>query len=326
MKGFGSARGSRWLAALGTTLVAAACSGSDAGDADPEPPTGSATAVESPDSTAGPSSGGSPDVFVATLTTTGGELRLGTPSNRTSRQGYDNQPQFTPDGALLLFTAEEGGNTDIRAVPAAGGEMRRITDSAPESEYSAVPIPGRATFAAVRVEADSAQRLWEFDLDGTAVGPLFPDLQPVGYHAWSDSATVVMFVLGDPPTLQVGDVRSGRTTVADSAIGRSIQRIPGGPEVSYHRVRESGSMILALDPGSGEVRELIEPVEGGQDHAWTPDGTLLMGAGSTLHAARPDRDRSWTPIADLSDVGGDVSRLAVSPDGQLLALVMVPRP
>lgn len=265
-----------------------------------------------------------PDVFVAALSVTPEGVRVGEPVNRSQRAGYDNQPQFTTDGLTLLFTSEEGGNTDIRAITLEGGDPRRITSTAPESEYSAVPIPGRTTFAAVRVEADSTQRLWEFDRDGTAVGPVFEDLAPVGYHAWSDSNTAVMFVLGDPPTLRVGNSASGQVRVVDTGIGRSIQRIPPGSEISYQRVRESGSMIMALDPQSGNVRELIEPVDGGQDHAWTPDGHLLMGSGSTLYAGRPDEDRGWEPVADLSAWGTELSRLAVSPDGRLLALVMIP--
>lgn len=251
-------------------------------------------------------------------------IQVGQPLNRTRRPGYDSQPQFTRDGMTLLVTARDAGNTDIVGIPVRGGEARKITDTAPESEYSAIPIPGRNTLAAVRVEADSAQRLWEFDMDGNAVGVLLEDVAPVGYHAWADESTVVMFVLGDPPTLQIADLSTGTVRQLDSGIGRSIQKIPGGGEISYHRIRDEGSWIMALDPTSGAVRKLLAPVEGSQDHVWVPGGYLLMGSGSSLFSVQPNGTGSWTEVADLGQWGQDISRLAVSPDGRNLAVVMIP--
>ena len=299
---------------LGSAVLLASCGV----EADPAPSQTGASGATIP-------AGAAPDVFVASLAETpDGSISVGTPVNRSSRPGYDNQPHFTPDGTGIWFTVQDGDDTDIHWIDLESGDVLPVTSSAPESEYSAAPIPGRATFAAVRVEADSAQRLWEFEADGTALAPLLPDLHPVGYHGWADERTVVMFVLGDPPTLQVANMGTGEVRTADEGIGRSIQRIPGTATVSYERVREDERWIMAFDPATDESRPLVQPLDGAQDHAWTPAGTLLMGQGSVLHAVRPSPDgvAAWEAVADLSAHGGTITRLAVSPDGHWLALVM----
>lgn len=63
--------------------------------------------------------------------------------------------------------------------------------------------------------------------------------------------------------------------------------------------------------------------EGGDFHAWTPDGVLLATVGSRAFAWR---EGSWQEIVDLSQQGLMLNRLAVSPDGTRLALVAEPIP
>jgi hypothetical protein len=65
----------------------------------------------------------------------------------------------------------------------------------------------------------------------------------------------------------------------------------------------------------------VESAEG--DYTWTPDGAILMSNGKELMRWK---ESEWTRFADLAALGlTGASRLAVSPDGQWLALV-VPEP
>jgi hypothetical protein len=53
-----------------------------------------------------------------------------------------------------------------------------------------------------------------------------------------------------------------------------------------------------------------------------PDGTLLMSAGTRVFAWRTG-DTSWREVYDVKPYRlGNVSRLAVSPDGRALAFVV----
>ncbi len=293
-------------------LILAGCGGDDARGA---PGSESAVVVtQAPPGT---------DIWLATLTHgANGELGIEGATNVTRRPGYDNQPYFLPDGSAFLYTViDEAGQADIWRYDLASGESRQVTRTAPESEYSPTPMTGMGGFSAVRVEADSAQRLWHFDADGTSPVVLFRDIEPVGYHAWANDTTAVLYVLGDPPTLHVARLGGGAEAPAARDVGRSLQRIPGGNDVSYvQRRSDGGTEIRRLHPGTGTSELLIAGVQGGDFHAWTPDGMLLQAHEGRVYGWRPGA-AEWSQVADLSSSGIRISRIAVSPDGSRIALV-----
>jgi hypothetical protein len=264
------------------------------------------------------------DILLADLTWTDDGPRIGTPTNLTQRVDYDNQPHFVPDGSGLWYTANDpqSGQSDIWRYDFDTGMVARITASAPESEYSATPLPDGNGISTIRVEADSAQRLWRFDADGANPDVVLPGVAPVGYHAWADDNTLIMFVLGRPATLQRGDVRTGRAEILAEDIGRSIWRIPGTNDVSYVQNHDDGTATIMRLPGDGGPAEPVdESVEGGEYHAWAPNGTLFTASGSVVYAQRPGADAAWKPVGDFGDLHLSISRLAVSPDATQIAMV-----
>ena len=265
------------------------------------------------------------DVFLATLTTSAdGAITLGALENVTNRAGYDNQPFFTPDGSGIWYTVidDHSGQADIWRYDLVSQRVTQVIASAPESEYSATPLPDGSGISVIRVEADSLQRLWRFDLDGGNPSVLLPDLAPVGYHKWVDNETVVMFVLGRPATLRIGNIGTGTVEIVGENVGRSIHNIPGSDAISFVQRFDDGlSGIMWLDPSTGVTELLAETIEGGDYHAWTPSGTLLQGHESKLYAWMREPDQSWVEIADFSEMGISISRLAVSPDGSHIAIV-----
>ena len=122
------------------------------------------------------------DIFLAPLsiTSTDGRPVIGKPVNVTNRPGYDNQPAFTPDSKGVLFTSiheDGGGQSDIYRYDLGTKAITRVT-STPESEYSATIMPGGQRFSVIRVERDSAQRLWSFAMDGSDPQQHVPTLRP----------------------------------------------------------------------------------------------------------------------------------------------------
>jgi len=264
------------------------------------------------------------DIWLARLRRgTDGSLAVLDPINVTRRPGYDNQPSFLPDGSAFRYTVvDASGQADIWVHEIASRASRPITSTAPESEYSATPLPSGAGFSAIRVEADSTQRLWRFDADGGDGAVLFPDVAPVGYHAWADDGTAVLYVLGQPATLRVARVGSPGAAIVATDVGRGIQRIPGSAAVSYvQRLGEGATEIHRLDPRSGSSEPIAPGVQGGDFHAWTPDGMLLQAHEGKLFAFRPGTSAAWEVVADLSALGIRLSRIAVSLDGTWIALV-----
>nr|MBX2822205.1 hypothetical protein [Rhodothermaceae bacterium] len=176
------------------------------------------------------------------------------PLNLTNRDGYDNQPFFSPDGDYLLYTSQRGEQTDIYRVSVPDLRIEQVTDT-PESEYSPTVTPDRAGFSVIRVESDGAQRLWRFDRDGNNPKLLFEDIKPVGYHAWANDNQVAMFILGEPPTLQIGSLNEGKAYIAEGSIGRSLHQVPGTNHISFFlNESESHWQIRSLDPSSGTVQ------------------------------------------------------------------------
>lgn len=266
---------------------------------------------------------GATDLFLVRLHETGGRLTADSVVRLTERDGYDNQPQFLPDGTALLYTSIDAtGQADIHRLDLRTRTSTNLTNTAPESEYSATLMPGGARMSVIRVEADSTQRLWSFRLDGSDPRLVLERVAPVGYQAWIDADRIAVFVLGDPATLQLADVRVGEARVLASNIGRSLNAVPGRRAVTFvHREDGPPGRITEYDAGTGTMRTLVRALPGNEYHAWTPTGTLVSAAGSVLYQWRPG-DADWTPVADLSASGvSGISRLTVSPDGRLLAFV-----
>ena len=266
------------------------------------------------------------DIYVGRLSLSGGRLAVTGLKNATNRDGYDNQPSFGPSGTFFLYTSgRSGGQTDIFRYDIAGGTSRPITRT-PESEYSPTMMPGGASFSVIRVEADSAQRLWSFGMDGRNATLLLEDIMPVGYHAWGDDRTLALFVLGSPPTLQLADANTGRADVIEERIGRSLHRIPGQRAISFvHKVAEDEWWIKRLDLRTQEVTPLVQTLTGSEDYAWTPGGIIVMGRGSVLFQWDGGA-AAWSEVADLSSQGvEEITRIAVSPAADWIAIVGVRR-
>lgn len=261
------------------------------------------------------------DVFLGRLAVEGAAAAVSDWTNVTARSGYDNQPGFAPDSRTLLYTSQRQGQTDIYRYDLQSGETSAVTRT-PESEYSPTVMPGGERFSTIRVEADSTQRLWSFDLSGDDPRLVFEDIAPVGYHAWLGDGLAALFVLGAPPTLHLADAGSGTSRVLAHDVGRSLHRVPDRTAVSYLHRDGGGARIRALDPETGGARDLARPVEGAEDYAWTPGGLLLMGSGSRLYVLDPLTDGTWRLVGDLKEAGiRDITRIAVSPDGSRIAVV-----
>jgi WD40-like Beta Propeller Repeat len=247
-------------------------------------------------------------------------------SNVTHRPGYDNQPFW--DGASMLFSSVRDGQADIYRF--AGDTVARVT-STPESEYSPALTPDGNAISVVRVERDSTQRLWRFPLAGGQPTVILPNLKPVGYYAWLDTAAIALYVLGNPDTLEIADVHSGRASVVTTDIGRSLQRVPGSTRVSFVRRENDRWVLKTASAGQGgngdfDVTTVATLPDGAEYVAWRSSTELYTASGSRLYRLRLPA-RNWEEIADLARNGlSRITRLSVSPDGRSLAIVAEDRP
>ena len=133
-------------------------------------------------------------------------------------------------------------------------------------------------------------------------------------------------MLGQPATLQIADLRTGQATPVASDIGRGVQRIPGRAAISFvQKGADSVWTVTELDVATRHTRPLVRALPGVDQYAWTPDGVLLMAKGTKLYEWRAGTT-DLREVADFSTQGlTNITRLAVSPRGDRLALVAADR-
>ncbi|MDO8679759.1 MAG: hypothetical protein Q7R30_14615 [Acidobacteriota bacterium] len=270
------------------------------------------------------------DIYLVPLSGGVASMKTAKPAPVSVAPGYDNQPMFNLAGTRILFAANhDGKQTDVFVFDRAGGRVSQLTQT-PENENSPTVLPagiGEAGgFSVVQTEPDRTQRLWRFNAQGKNPQLVLADIKPVGYHAWVDADHLALFVLGQPATLQLARVSTGKADVAASNIGRSLHRIPATRMVSFVEREASGEYwIKSIDIDSKKIDPLVKTVEGSsdRDYAWMPDGkTVLMSAGTKVWSWTRGGP-GWTEVFDAaSHKLGNVSRLNVSPKGDAVAIVV----
>jgi hypothetical protein len=245
----------------------------------------------------------STDIYELSFDGTLAGLKNATVAAVAIERGYDNQPFYTTDGAAILFTANrDGKQMDIYEFDRRTRAVRRLV-STPEGEYSPTMTPDGQGFSVIRVEADSTQRLWRFDRNGSNPRLVLADIKPVGYHAWIDDDQLALFVLGQPATLQHARVSTGKATIVAQNIGRSVQRIPNTTMISFvHREAaptDAAAMkgaattmwVKQFDAATGAVTPVMRAPAGDEPYtAWMRrGGSRAAPAVSDANGGRPRR-------------------------------------
>ncbi len=259
----------------------------------------------------------STEVFLFDLSSNG----LNNAINISYNEGYDNQPSFWPDGKSVLYARTVDGQTEIARYVIDSEKTEIITNTSQGSEYSPIPIPGTSDISSVRLDTTGLQLLYRYNLKGIPE-VLVPDLK-IGYHAWISDTEIVTFVLGDPSTMQIINTPTGNARIVNENIGRSLHRIPNSTATSYVDKSTDRWLIKSMDLITGKTDEITTVIGGSEDYCWTPDGKLLMGFKSTIYMLNDIE--GWLPFSSLAEkfgIEGTISRMAVSPNGRKIAVVV----
>ena len=205
-----------------------------------------------------------PEIYLMSLSIKGSAVTVGVPQNITMREGYDNQPMFSPDGKHIYFTSVRADSqADIYRYDIAGKTTTRVTTTAPESEYSATVMPDRKAVSVIRVEKDSAQRLWRVPIGAGDSRVIYRDIKPVGYHTWLDANHAALFVLGSPNALVLVSLSSRPGVDADRG--------------AHDARRQAGIHHAARD---GPTRHGLHRVDRRKRHRWDGIEAPEMDAGN----------------------------------------------
>ena len=230
---------------------------------------------------------GGTEVYWAQIEGAEKEWKINSLHNISQNPGYDNQPSFwSEDG--VLYASTRSGQTDVVLfdLNAEKKEWRCATNQG--SEYSPLRIPGSEAFSAIRLDTSGLQRLYRYSTTGVYT-LVHPELK-IGYHLWVNATTLLCTVLVDNRMdLYVINTKSGNVTRLQTAVGRSLHKVPSSTLVSYIHWENEKAVVKTLDLSTQTHRAVFILPQGVQDHAWLPNGHLLYGQGgctlqcSTFH-------------------------------------------
>lgn len=253
-----------------------------------------------------------------------GKVAIRNGRNISNHKGYDNQPFFHPDRPVLYYvSADEEGRTDIMTYDYNTDETRRFVQTH-DREYSPTVTPDKQFVSCILQRDSGAQDLVRYPVGGGEPAIIIDDLT-VGYHAWGNNGKVAVFTLPAPFKLQVFDLNTKNKTVVTEGIGRSLHRIPGKHAISFlQKVSGEAWVVNSLNMETLQAEPIVKSLPGGEhDMAWTPDGKMLMSDGKKILFYDPSKGGSWMEIEISSATPlTTITRLAVSADGKMLAVVM----
>ena len=252
----------------------------------------------------------------------------GSAQNITNSPGYDNQPNFINNDQLVFSSQPANGANEIIMYNFETGNFTNMTRTPEKSEFSPSLTDCGQYISAVTVEEDSAQRLWLYPINMGEPELLYDDIMPVGYYAWHDNIAA-MYVLGSPNRLIYPYSKDEKVTLAEN-IGRSINKRPKSNEITY--LYTGGNVIVdgrkAMEIRSYDLKkqaskDLGIALGGSEDLIWINKNTLMMARGKELFVRNIKKSISWEKLATVSLPGyTGISRLAISPKGDKLVLVM----
>lgn len=243
--------------------------------------------------------------------------------NISLHKGYDNQPFLDIKKPLLYYaSADSLGKTDILIYDYSSGKTSSLAKTS-EREYSPTVTPDGNYISCIIQRENGAQDLGKYPISGGLPEIIVSNLT-VGYHAWIDKQSLILFVLGEKSTLHRITPSAGKDTVLAEDIGRSLHRIPGEDAMSF--VQKSATApwtICKLDVKTNKITTIITALDNHEDLAWTPDGTIITSDGVMLFSFNPKKNKIWEEISikTTEEIKG-ISRICVSPKGDKIAVVV----
>jgi ketosteroid isomerase-like protein len=271
------------------------------------------------------------EVWVGSLEMSGGRFVVSNLTNISKHPGYDNQPAFFPDGKLV-FTSQ------IAALDETGHAVQAVIHDFASGTSTAVPgalgfSPTPAANGALMLLRDGHVVL--HDVSGNE--SQLTETKDAGYFARFDEQTWVLFMNDKQRRIVIYDPKTKALDTMSIGAMTAPFRIPGKRAVSFVAVEPFPApegaaaartvFLRQLNLDDRHVTTLASiPFPTSGSHVWTSRGTLLIASGHTIYEWNPAKPDDWRTAATFDDPElQGLTRIAISPRGDRIALVSTPR-
>ncbi|MBF7074265.1 hypothetical protein ISG33_12735 [Glaciecola sp. MH2013] len=263
----------------------------------------------------------------------------------TENGQYTNQPYFFGHNTIFYTQALELPSASDEPASVQmdifeyniDTELTRNFSNSSESEYSPTPLPNSKGMSVIRVNEQGKQELWRLNEKGSAVEHLVPAIEPVGYQLWLNQHEMLLFVLGEPHTLQKVDIKQPESpgTVVDTNIGASLYRFKQSDWYLYSKAEDDSvdnavkNSLKAYNHKSGTTLVVSDLPLTSQYFALSPTGHVISSDGKHIYQRQLMlKDKQLQAVSEWQKVelehdkcDSGVSRMNVASHSGLIALV-----
>jgi len=234
----------------------------------------------------------------------------------TSDEGGETAPAFSPDGSMIAFSAQYGGNTDVYVVPASGGQPTRLTWHPGGDVVQGWSPDGRVLFRSGREgQPTMSSKFFTVSPDGGL--PAAMEIPRADNGEMSEDGSFVAYQevgFWDPGWRNYrGGQAQPISVVSTSDWSRSFTPWEGERHVEpsvmdgvvyYISERDYAGNVWSWDPTTGEERQLTTHADFDVMSLDAGFGTVVYEQGGWLHELDPTTGASRQLVIE---VAGDQS-------------------
>ncbi len=265
----------------------------------------------------------------------------GTARRVTSFQGQASNPQLSPDGKTLAFSADYAGNPDVYAVPVAGGEPTRLTwHPGPDVVQGWSPDGAQVLFTSPRASAapSTTTRFWTVAASGGAETPLAlprgyqgklsPDGTRIAYRmnsSWDEERR--NYKGGQNKAIWIADLKTWDVVTPPWTGSKEMDPVWLGDTVYFLSDRDGVSNVWAFAPATKQLTQVTRFTDFDVKTLGAGGGALVFEQAGYVHLLDPKAGKaSVVPITvsgdfpwmmpHWEDVTARMSNLGISPTGK----------
>jgi Tol biopolymer transport system component len=215
----------------------------------------------------------------------------------------DRCPAFSPNGSLIAFFQKDKGPIgDIRLIPAAGGQARRLTFDAIHGGAPAWTPDGQ--FIVFPSQRAGSMTLWKVPAAGGQPEPVlvsagedtYPEISRDGRRLiYTNTRNSYIVTVTDPTTGRTGELQESRTDLVDPSVS------PQGDKILFFGFAEGGDLQLFTIGAEGGGLTQVTRGKGERNvhPQWSAEGSTIY-----FYQTRPS-----TSFRKISIRGGESSEL-----------------